>query len=58
MIDLARRFLGKFTDVRAKLRTFFWSADVENNRFVACNIRRQVAFFAYNLDRVEEPVHI
>ena len=34
LIDLARWFLGKLTDVRAKLRTFFWSADVEDNRFV------------------------
>jgi predicted dehydrogenase len=37
LIDLVRRFLGKFADVRAKLRTF-WSADVEDNPFVTLRV--------------------
>jgi predicted dehydrogenase len=45
LIDLARWLLGKFTDVRAMLRTFFWSADVEDNRFVTlATSGGQVAF--------------
>ncbi len=34
LIDLARWFLGKFTDVHASLRTFFWNAEVEDNAFL------------------------
>jgi predicted dehydrogenase len=34
LIDLAHWFLGEFTDVHAMLRTFFWSADVEDNCFL------------------------
>jgi hypothetical protein len=59
LIDLARWFLGKSTGVCAMLRTFFWSADVET---IALSRLEHPAgrsrFFACNLDRVEEPVHI
>jgi predicted dehydrogenase len=34
LVDLAYWFLGEFTDVQAMLRTFFWSADVEDNCFL------------------------
>jgi predicted dehydrogenase len=34
LIDLARWFLGEFTDVHAALRTFFWNAEVEDNAFL------------------------
>jgi hypothetical protein len=47
LIDVAHWFLGKFTDVRAKLRTF-WSADVEDNPFVAPRV------FCMQPDRVED----
>ena len=45
LIDLAHWFLGEFTDVHAMLRTFFWSADVEDNRFVTLASGEQGAFF-------------
>jgi len=45
LIDLAHWFLGEFTDVRAMLRTFFWSADVEDNCFLTlATSGGQVAF--------------
>ncbi|MGP0086607.1 MAG: Gfo/Idh/MocA family protein [Steroidobacteraceae bacterium] len=34
LVDLARWFLGEFSGVQAMLRTFFWSADVEDNCFL------------------------
>ena len=34
LIDLARWFLGEFTDVHAALGTFFWNAEVEDNAFL------------------------
>jgi predicted dehydrogenase len=34
LIDLARWFLGEFTNVHAALRTFFWNAEVEDNAFL------------------------
>jgi predicted dehydrogenase len=34
LIDLARWFLGEFTNVHAALRTFFWNAKVEDNAFL------------------------
>jgi predicted dehydrogenase len=34
LIDLARWFLGEFTDANAALRTFFWNAEVEDNAFL------------------------
>jgi predicted dehydrogenase len=35
LIDLARWFLGEFTDAQARLRTFFWNAGVEDSAFVS-----------------------
>ena len=41
LIDLPPWFLGKFTDLRQMLQTGIWSADVEDNCFLAlANIRR------------------
>jgi len=34
LIDLARWFLGEFTDGHAALRTFFWNAEVEDSAFL------------------------
>jgi predicted dehydrogenase len=34
LIDLARWFLGEFTDVRAALRTYFWNTEAEDNAFL------------------------
>jgi predicted dehydrogenase len=34
LIDLARWFLGEFTEVHAALRTFFWNTEVEDNAFL------------------------
>lgn len=45
LIDLAHWFLGEFTDVRAMLRTFFWSANVEDNCFLTLGTSGgQIAF--------------
>ena len=34
LIDLARWFLGEFTDGHAALRTFFWNVEVEDSAFL------------------------
>ena len=34
LIDLARWFLGEFTDGHATLRTFFWNVEVEDSAFL------------------------
>jgi predicted dehydrogenase len=34
LIDLARWFLGEFTDCHAVLRTFFWNVEVEDSAFL------------------------
>jgi predicted dehydrogenase len=34
LIDLARWFLGDFTDGHAALRTFFWNVEVEDSAFI------------------------
>jgi predicted dehydrogenase len=34
LIDLARWFLGEFTDVHAALRTYFWETEAEDNAFL------------------------
>jgi predicted dehydrogenase len=34
LIDLARRFLGDFTDVAGEARTFFWNMPVDDNAFL------------------------
>jgi predicted dehydrogenase len=34
LIDLAHWFLGDLTEVQSALRTYFWSADVEDNCFL------------------------
>lgn len=34
LIDLARWFLGEFTDGHAALRTFFWNTEVEDSAFL------------------------
>jgi predicted dehydrogenase len=45
LIDLARWFLGEFTDVSGFAHTYFWNAPVEDNGFVLLRTaRHQVAF--------------
>jgi predicted dehydrogenase len=34
LLDLARWFLGEFTEVQATLRTFFWNVESEDNAFL------------------------
>jgi predicted dehydrogenase len=45
LIDLARWFLGDFTDVQGFAHTFYWDMPVEDNGFLLLKTqRRQVAF--------------
>ncbi len=45
LVDLARWFLGEFTDVQGYAGTFFWDMDVEDNGFMMLRTPgRQVAF--------------
>jgi predicted dehydrogenase len=45
LIDLARWFLGDFSEVSGFARTFFWNMPVDDNAFLVLNtIQRQTAF--------------
>lgn len=45
LVDLARCFLGDFTDVQGYAETFFWNMEVEDNGFMMLRTpNRQVAF--------------
>ena len=45
LVDLARCFLGEFTEVQGYAQTFFWDMDVEDNGFLMLRTPgRQVAF--------------